>query len=58
MNDRAGPPRDPGVDVRSLLADERTLFAWVRTALTLVAVGIGVLQFGDAIDARQLLAGR
>jgi len=49
--------RDPGVDARSLLANERTMLAWVRTALTFVAVGIGVLHFGDAIDARQLLAG-
>ena len=49
--------RDPGVDARSLLANERTMLAWVRTALTFVAVGIGVLQFGDAIDARHLLAG-
>lgn len=57
MSDGACQPRDPGPDARSLLANERTMLAWVRTALTFVAVGIGVLQFGDAIDARQLLAG-
>ena len=34
------------VDARFLLANDRTLLAWVRTALTLMAVGVGLLQFG------------
>jgi len=34
------------VDARFLLANDRTLLAWVRTALTLVTVGVGLLQFG------------
>ena len=46
--DRSGPAgrvlsSDP--DARFLLANERTLLAYVRTALTLQAGGIGVLQF-------------
>lgn len=32
------------VDARFLMANERTLLAWVRTALTLLAGGVGVLQ--------------
>jgi len=43
--DEAGQGRD--VDARFLLANDRTLLAWVRTALTLVAVGVGLLQFGS-----------
>jgi len=43
------------VDARFLLANDRTLLAWVRTALTLVTVGVGLLQFGKA-DGRLLPA--
>ena len=32
------------VDARFLLANERTLLAWVRTSLTLLAAGVGTLQ--------------
>jgi putative membrane protein len=32
-------------DVRFLLANERTLLAWLRTALTVIAGGIALLHF-------------
>lgn len=35
------------VDTRFLLANERTVLAWVRTGLSLIAVGLAVLQFGS-----------
>lgn len=35
------------VDARFLLANERTLLAWVRTALTLLAGGVAVQQLTD-----------
>ncbi|MDG6110317.1 DUF202 domain-containing protein [Dactylosporangium aurantiacum] len=34
----------PGVDVAVLLANERTLLAWLRTALTLLADGVALIQ--------------
>lgn len=49
-------PGDLDVDTRFLLANERTLLAWVRTALTLLAVGMGVLQFGTDVGGRRLVA--
>jgi putative membrane protein len=36
------PKNELDVDVRFLLANERTLLAWVRTALTLIAGGVAV----------------
>ena len=38
---------DLDVDARFLLANERTLLAWVRTSLTLLAAGVGTLQLVD-----------
>ena len=40
------------VDTRFLLANERTLLAWVRTGLSLIAVGLAVLQFATGLSAR------
>jgi putative membrane protein len=40
-------PEDVDVDARFLLANERTLLAWVRTSLTLLAAGVGTLQLLD-----------
>ena len=45
-------PGDVDVDARFLLANERTLLAWVRTGLTLVAVGGGLAQFGVDLPGR------
>ena len=45
------PPR---VDTRFLLANERTLLAWVRTALALLAAGGGVFEFTDISGRRGL----
>ena len=36
------PANELDVDVRFLLANERTLLAWVRTGLTLIAGGVAV----------------
>jgi putative membrane protein len=38
---------DLDVDARFLLANERTLLAWVRTSLTLLAAGVGTLHLVD-----------
>ncbi|MGD9957270.1 MAG: YidH family protein [Candidatus Nanopelagicales bacterium] len=40
------------VDTRFLLANERTVLAWVRTGLSLIAVGLAVLQFGTDLHSR------
>jgi putative membrane protein len=56
--DRAGPAgqgQTPDSDARFLLANERTLLAYVRTALTLQAGGIGVLQFVTRIGGRGVI---
>jgi putative membrane protein len=36
------PRNELDIDIRFLLANERTLLAWVRTALTLIAGGVAV----------------
>jgi putative membrane protein len=48
-------PAPPTVDTRFLLANERTLLAWVRTALALLAAGGGVYEFTD-VSGRRVLA--
>src|ERR1051326_5094533 len=42
-----GPPDEPRTaKAREHLANERTLFAWIRTALALMALGFVVARFG------------
>lgn len=36
------PKNDIDVDIRFLLANERTLLAWIRTGLTIIAGGVAV----------------
>lgn len=38
-----GQPPDEGPDARFILANERTLLAWLRTALAFVALGVALL---------------
>lgn len=42
-------------DVRFLLANERTLLAWVRTALAVIAGGLALTQLGDSSSPRVVL---
>ena len=42
-----GDQREP--DYRFSLANERTLLAWVRTALALDAAGLGVVRFAPSL---------
>ncbi len=39
------PPRSDETRPREHLANERTLLAWARTAITLIALGFGVSRF-------------
>jgi putative membrane protein len=41
------PPADPDSRARTHLANERTFLAWLRTGLSLVALGLGAAQFLD-----------
>jgi len=50
-----GVPLDVDPDARFLLANERTLLAWIRTSITLQVGGIGVLHFAAAMDLNDLV---
>jgi inner membrane protein YidH len=40
----AGPPAETEPDPRFTMANERTFLAWNRTALALIAAGLGIVQ--------------
>ena len=42
-------------DVRFLLANERTLLAWIRTALAVIAGGVALTQFGNNSAAHTVI---
>lgn len=42
-----GRPPDPESRARTHLANERTMLAWLRTGLSLIALGVGAAQFLD-----------
>lgn len=42
-------------DVRFLLANERTLLAWIRTALAVVAGGVALTQIGKDSNAQNII---
>jgi len=44
----------PGSWMRDHLANERTLMAWVRTSLALVAVGLGVAKLATFLEIAAL----
>lgn len=45
------------VDARFLLANERTLLAWIRTALAVLAGGIALIQLSNEDTATQNIIG-
>jgi putative membrane protein len=53
------PPPDHerlDVDVRFLLANERTLLAWLRTALTMQAAGVALIQLTAHSEVRSVVS--
>jgi putative membrane protein len=49
------PPSEVDPDARFLLANERTLLAWLRTSVALQAGGIGLLHFAPKLDLNGLI---
>jgi putative membrane protein len=53
----AGPAPDDGPDYRFTLANERTYLAWMRTAIGLLAAGVGVAYLsGFDVPGQRFLA--
>src|SRR3954454_5710691 len=48
---------DPSTRARDHLANERTYLAWLRTALTVMALGIAVASFGHQVRGSSAVAG-
>jgi len=55
--DDAGAPRFASGEIRDRLANERTLLAWLRTALGLMAVGVAIGKFGLFLELAAIEAG-
>lgn len=45
MGDEREPQTDVDSRARSLLANERTFLAWIRTGLSMMAIGVAAAQF-------------
>jgi putative membrane protein len=48
---------DQQTRTRDLLANERTFLAWLRTAATVMVLGLAIARFADAPRAREIAAG-
>jgi putative membrane protein len=48
---------DQQTRTRDLLANERTFLAWLRTAATVMVLGLAVAKFADTSHARDVAAG-
>ncbi len=50
LYERLTPRNEADIDVRFILANERTLLAWVRTGLALIGGGVAVGMLGGTSD--------
>jgi inner membrane protein YidH len=56
-NEASSVHPDPATRARDHLANERTYLAWVRTALTLMALGLAVASFAGKVRVSSAVAG-
>ncbi len=54
-NTRVSASKNLDPDVRFLLANERTLLAWIRTALAVLAGGVALTQIGGDSTAQGVI---
>lgn len=57
MNQDRDPGERPASSARDHMANERTYLAWLRTAATVMALGVAVASFADAVTWTSALAG-